>query len=238
MTMGSELLAIQFKMQERGLYAGRPDGEWGPMTNDGILRALATIPVVSPQPQAASVDWPNLPRDYDWVRGLGALPRHVSIALGLLGTVEVPGAGDSPIIMGWRDEMRAAGIVIEGYSSDATPWCGLACAYVMFKANRPVVDKPLWALNWNKFGVDGGQPELGDVLTFIRNGGGHVGIYIAEDAQGFYHLWGGNQGDKVSIARIAKSRMKGCRQPDYQNKPASARPYLVAPSGVVSRNEA
>lgn len=235
MTMGSDLLAIQFKLQERGLYAGRPDGEWGPLTNDALLRAIATIPVTV---TITPTDWPNLDLDYDWLRGLGTLPRHVSIALSLLGTVEVPGAADSPIIMGWGREMRERGVVIEGYSADAVPWCGWFMAYVMTMADRPVVDKPLWALNWNKFGVDGGQPELGDVLTFVRNGGGHVGIYIAEDAQGFYHLLGGNQGDKVSIARIAKSRMKGCRQPDYQNKPASARPYLVSASGVVSHNEA
>ncbi len=140
--------------------------------------------------------------------------------------------------MTWRDKLNAAGHKIVGYSADKVPWCGLFAAFVMLEASRPVVDGPLWALNWSKWGKDGGQPELGDLLTFTRDGGGHVAFYIAEDREGFYHILGGNQGDKVSIMRIEKKRMHACRQPAYTEKPASVRPVIVAATGVVSRNEA
>jgi hypothetical protein len=43
---------------------------------------------------------------------------------------------------------------------------------------------------------------LGDVLAFVRNGGGHVGLYVDEDASA-YHVLGGNQSDRVSITRVA-----------------------------------
>ena len=35
---------------------------------------------------------------------------------------------------------------------------------------------------------------LGDILTFKRNGGGHVGLYVGEDKD-CYHVLGGNQGN-------------------------------------------
>lgn len=43
---------------------------------------------------------------------------------------------------------------------------------------------------------------------------GHVGFYVGEDAKGYYVL-GGNQGDKVSVVRIAKDRLlpNGIRWP-------------------------
>jgi hypothetical protein len=41
------------------------------------------------------------------------------------------------------------------------------------------------------------------VLVFERPGGGHVGYYFGEDATA-YHVLGGNQGDAVTIARIAR----------------------------------
>jgi uncharacterized protein (TIGR02594 family) len=182
--------------------------------------------------------FPKLDRRYAWLEKLDYLPRHVDEALKLYGTVEVPGAADNPVIMGWRNECRAAGVDVAGYSADSVPWCGLFIAAVMLRAGRQPPEKPLWALNWGKFGVDGGQPELGDVLTFKRNGGGHVAIYIAEDRDGFYHVLGGNQGDRVNIMRIQKARMHSCRQPPYKTKPAQVRPFIVDAAGAVSTNEA
>ena len=189
-------------------------------------------------PPAEPVVSPALPEEYAWLSRIDALPRHLTEALKLLGTVERPGAADSPVIMGWRDELRTAGIPIVGYSADSVPWCGLFMAVVMHRARRPVVDQPLWALNWSSWGEPGGQPELGDLLTFKRTGGGHVALYIAEDSMGYYHVLGGNQGDKVNIMRIAKTRMHACRQPAYRTKPSSVKPVVVSASGVISRNEA
>jgi fatty acid/phospholipid biosynthesis enzyme len=80
------------------------------------------------------------------------------------------------------------------------------------------------------------------VLVFSRKvaGGyaGHVGIYVAEDASAF-HVLGGNQGDAVSVARVAKDRCVAVRRPAFATAlPASAKPYRVATGGALSTNEA
>jgi len=75
------------------------------------------------------------------------------------------------------------------------------------------------------------------VLIFQREGGGHVGIYIAEDKD-CYHVLGGNQSDAVTITRISKKRCVGIRRPKYNSQPESVAQYLVSASGEVSKNEA
>jgi hypothetical protein len=107
----------------------------------------------------------------------------------------------------------------------------------MHRANRPVVKDPLWALNWNNFGVKVDVPMLGDVLTFTRKSGGHVGICVGTDDNA-YHVLGGNQGDKVSIVRIAKSRLSQARRPEYNSQPTNIRKVILANNGLLSTNEA
>lgn len=241
MTSSPDFPQIQRRLAALGYYSAAIDDEWGPGMATGIDKILGLVEQahgIQPPPAPPVQQWPKLPAAYDWLRSAGQLPRHVSVALDMLGTVETPGAANSPVIMGWRDECKTAGVDIVGYSADSVPWCGLFMATVMVRAQRPVPPGPLWALNWAKFGVDGGQPELGDVLTFQRPGGGHVAIYLAEDKQGYVHILGGNQSDKVSIMRIDKARMHSCRQPDYKTKPLTVVTRIVSATGTVSRNEA
>ncbi len=60
------------------------------------------------------------------------------------------------------------------------------------------------------------SPTLGAILVFWRGKRtgwlGHVGFYTGEDTSA-YHVLGGNQGDKVSITRIAKERLLEARWP-------------------------
>lgn len=181
----------------------------------------------------------KLPPNYEWLGTLGTLPRCIQEALKLHGTAEVVGKGSNATIIGWRDELNQNGVKIAGYSDDDIPWCGLFAAIVVFRARgaAEVVKDPLWALNWARFGSKSPKAGLGDVLAFQRNGGGHVGFYIAEDAT-CYHVLGGNQSNRVSITRIEKSRCKAVRRPPYHNQPASVRAYVVNARGAVSRNEA
>jgi uncharacterized protein (TIGR02594 family) len=127
----------------------------------------------------------TLPAAYAWLTREPA-PRMLLEALKLHGTVEVPGKASSPVILGWARELGLSRV----YTADAIPWCGLFMALVAKRADKPVPRNPLWALNWSTWGDDGGQPELGDVLTFIRTSrdrdgnlrtGGHVGLYVGED---------------------------------------------------------
>jgi uncharacterized protein (TIGR02594 family) len=177
----------------------------------------------------------NIPDQYKWLLTVGDLPKVITNGLSFLGVQEIVGKGSNKTIISWRDELNQAGVKIDGYSDDDIPWCGLFVAYICFKAGKSVVKDPLWARNWANFGSESKSPSLGDVLTFGRDGGGHVGFYIAEDDV-CYHVLGGNQSNKVCITRINKNRLlKSSNQ--YNSKPASAKPYKVAASGNISKNE-
>jgi len=181
----------------------------------------------------------NVPPQYAWLAKLDPLPRMVAEGLKLLGTVETPGPKSNPTIMSWREEIKkSGGVNVDGYSADSVPWCGLLMAVLAVRAGKAPPRYPLWALNWSGFGQPGNQPCLGDVLTFVRSGGGHVALYIAED-KAAYHVLGGNQSDSVSITRIDKKRLNSVRRPTVQFAPApTAIPYVVAASGKLSTNEA
>jgi uncharacterized protein (TIGR02594 family) len=241
MATHSDFPQIQRRLRALGFYSQNDypiDNEWGPGMSAGINSLLAIVEkaqgVEPPKPPM----WPLLPTAYAWLRDEPYLPRHLIEALNLYGTKEIAGTANSPIIMGWAKELADAGHPVAGYSADSVPWCGLFMAVVMLRAKRPIVPQPLWALNWSKWEQDGGQPELGDLMTFTRDGGGHVAQYIGEDAAGYYHILGANQKDQVNIMRIEKKRMHACRQPAYQAKPANVRPIILASGGQISRNEA
>lgn len=169
---------------------------------------------------------------YRWLGNLGPLPRMVTEALNLYGTIETPGAANNAKILEWAQETGLRNV----YTADSIPWCGLFMAVVAKRAGKPLVSSPLWALSWSKFGEQGGQPRLGDVLTFRRNGGGHVALYIGEDST-CYHVLGGNQSDAVTITRIRKERLHAVRRHYAVGMPASAKPYVLAATGAVSENE-
>ena len=179
-----------------------------------------------------------MPAGYQWLANVGQLPRVITEGLRLIGVAEVVGKGSNCTIIGWRDELNAAGVKIIGYSDDDIPWCGLFAAIVAHRAGKTVPENPLWARNWAKFGVAVAQPALGDVLVFTRpGGGGHVGNYVAEDATAF-HVLNGNARNRVEITRIRKDRCIAVRRAIYNQTPASVRPFHVAAAGALSGNEA
>ncbi len=180
----------------------------------------------------------QLPAAYQWLSALSTMPRTLSEGLALLGVQEVVGKGSNRTIISWRDELNQSGVPIVGFGDDDIPWCGLFAAIVAHRACKAVPASPLWARHWTKFGWAAEVASLGDVLVFQRpGGGGHVGFYIGEDAR-CYHVLGGNQSNRVSIARIEKSRCIAVRRPQYRIPPSSVKPYRLAASGGVSKNEA
>ncbi len=174
----------------------------------------------------------NLPTKYAYLKTVGVLPRTIQEALALYGTKETKGNGNNPAIMKWAKELG-----IRDYTMDSIPWCGLFAALIVHRADKDPVANPLWARNWAKFGKKVASPALGDVVVFVRDGGGHVGFYVGE-SETTYHVLGGNQGDAVSICEIAKSRCIASRRPAYNNQPASVKRYILKSSGAVSTNEA
>lgn len=176
-----------------------------------------------------------LPAPYQWLLRIDSLPAMVREGLLLHGVRETEGAAHNPVIMGWAREVDLAA----EYTADEIPWCGLYMAVVAQRARWPVPRAPLWARNWAKFGQASPDPGLGDVLVFSRpGGGGHVGIYIGQDRESFSVL-GGNQGDSVSIVRIAKARLLAARRPMWRyGQPKSVKPYFLNAAGNLSTNEA
>lgn len=186
----------------------------------------------------------NLPTQYQWLTELKGLPNTIKLALAEFGVKEVIGKGSNRTILAWRDELNGAAPagkpIVSGFSDDDIAWCGLFAAIICYRRKKNIgeaVKEPLWARNWAKYGTVSPVASLGDVLVFVRNGGGHVGFYVGEDKTA-YHVLGGNQSDKVCFTRILKSRCIAVRRPPYVTLPQAVQRYHLAAAGNVSANEA
>lgn len=142
-------------------------------------------------------------------------PAWLTVARQKLGTREAAGPANSATILGWA---KALGNRILGmtYNADSVPWCGLFVATCLREAavdlsNMKVAVR---AKSWATWGSNLGAAALapGTIMVFEREGGGHVAFYVGEDAT-HYHVLGGNQGDQVSIMRLAKERCVAHRWP-------------------------
>ncbi|HEX8382463.1 MAG TPA: TIGR02594 family protein [Sphingomonas sp.] len=165
-------------------------------------------------------------------------PAWLLAARAKLGTREAAGSANSSTIMGWAKRLGSK-IVGMAYNADSVPWCGLFVATCFHEVGIAPVSIAVRAKSWATWGARLRPDRLapGAVLVFERQGGGHVGFYVGEDAAA-YHVLGGNQGDAVTVTRIAKDRLFASRWPIGQ--PVIGGPVqLSARAGVpLSRNEA
>lgn len=178
-----------------------------------------------------------IPEKYKWLLNEPG-PRMLIEGLKLYGTKEIVGAKHNPIILGWADELGIGSIV----NDDEQAWCGLAHAYVAFKAGKSLAPLKSWdllrALQWKRWGVHVDIPMVGDTLIFRRgNGMGHVGLYVFE-TKITYGCMGGNSGNQYQIVEIAKDRLDEARRPVYNEQPENVRRIFVNSSGELSTNEA
>jgi uncharacterized protein (TIGR02594 family) len=202
---------IQHELARRGFDPGGIDGIDGPRTRSAVRRFQASAGllvdgVVGPKTFAALFgDAPAPPPADD-----PGIPWFQE-ARRLIGVRETVGPGSSPVIIDWAEK---AGI---DYRSDDVAWCGLFVAHCVSATlqDEPLPNDPLGARNWQRFGAPC-TAQLGAIIVFWRinpaGTRGHVGFYAGEDDQAF-HVLGGNQGDAVSITRIAKDRLLGLRWP-------------------------
>lgn len=176
----------------------------------------------------------DLPKQYAWLAEEPG-PRILVEGLKTFGTAETPGPGSNPSILAWA---KAVGLA-KAYRDDATAWCGLWMAYTALQAGWDAAPRgnALWARNWAAWGNPAEVAMLGDVLVFSRGSGGHVGLYVGEDAD-CYHVHGGNQSDRVSIKRIARGRLIEARRCPWRiNQPANVRRVHLSATGAISVNE-
>ena len=227
---------IQHELARKGFDPGVIDGIWGRRT-EGAVRAFQVANGLLADGIVGPITWKALvgPAKFDGEWDNPGI-QWFQEARRLIGIKEDVGPGNQPIILNWATK---AGIP---YGSDDIPWCGLFVAHCVDStlADEPMPNNPLGARNWLKFGAPC-EPGLGAVLVFWRvspNGfKGHVGFYAGEDAKGNFHLLGGNQSNKVSIALISKDRLLGARWPStapYSGK----RMKLASGDSMFSTNEA
>lgn len=165
-----------------------------------------------------------------------AEPSYLTIAKSLIGTREVPGVPNSPTIMGWAARL-GAGVLGAAYNADSVPWCGLFAAWCVKQAGIAPPPIALRAKAWATWGTALAMDQLapGAVLVFERNGGGHVGFYVAEDAA-YFHVLGGNQSDAVNVMSIGKSRCIARRWPIGIARTGTRQ--ILVEAAPVSTNEA
>ena len=161
----------------------------------------------------------------------GQEPAWLIAARKHIGLREIPGPKHNATIAGWLGKLKA------WWKDDEQPWCGVFCAAVMQEAGLPYPEHFYRAKAWAEYGVRLRTHVLapGAILVFAREGGGHVGIYVGEDATA-YHVLGGNQGNAVSISRIVKARLIASRWP--KGVPVTGKPVWLKQNGELSNNEA
>lgn len=175
----------------------------------------------------------QLPDMYKWLEKEQG-PLMMRAALKHYGLLEVKGKESNPTIMEWAEYTGMSPY----YSDDSVPWCGLFMAYCAKVSGYVPPNIAVRAKEWAKFGVISTKPMLGDILVFVRDGGGHVGIYVGEDKEA-YHVLGGNQSDKVCIARIERNRLYAARRCKWRYaQPKNVRVVKYSGKGDLSRNEA
>lgn len=103
-------------------------------------------------------------------------------------------------------------------NASETAWCGAFVGMVLAAVlpKEPLPANPLGSRNWLKAGREIEGPQVGAVAIFWRGSKdgwqGHVGFVVGHDKT-HLHILGGNQSDKVSLARVAKNRLLGLRWP-------------------------
>jgi uncharacterized protein (TIGR02594 family) len=227
---------IQHELARRGFDPGSIDGINGPRTRAAVRRfqtsaGLLADGIVGPRTFAslfgavaapAAADNPAIP----WFQE----------ARRLIGVREKVGPGSDPRIINWA---KATDI---DYGDDEIPWCGLFVAHCVASTllEEPLPNNPLGARNWERFGAPCTE-QLGAVIVFWRERRdgwqGHVGFYAGQD-DATYHVLGGNQGNAVSITRIAKGRKLALRWPATAPIGQGGPLQLVAGETFFSTNEA
>jgi uncharacterized protein (TIGR02594 family) len=135
-----------------------------------------------------------------------------------VGIKEIPGSKDNPQVVAMLRLDQS------GDLKDEVPWRSAFVNYVAWLLRLPR-SKSLAARSWLQIGsvVNLNEAEVGfDVVIFKRGEGeqpgpevvnapGHVGFYAGKEGTDILVL-GGNQGDRVSIARFAADKVPGIRR--------------------------
>lgn len=247
---GTVVMAMQLRLRDIG-YPLKGTGYWANATDtafrafqkraglkvDGVLGATtagALDAALGPQPVLATKAETAI------AKAEIARPLWLQAGLALVGTREGVGAKDNQTIIDWaKDE---GGDIAKEYTHDSIPWCALFAGHCLTLATLPGTET-LWALDfagkWPSKQLAG--PAVGAFAPMLRNGGGHIIIVVGKAKNGNVVGLGGNQGDAVSLAEFAPSRLnKGFWWPGSVPMPSVvgfAGLPIVDSNGRLSANE-
>ena len=179
------------------------DGDPGDETRGAVARALL-------QDAPTARDAPTIADPY-------------GLARTYIGTREIPGKRDNPLIVRWARQ------VASWVSDDETAWCS-SFVNAMARATGRETSDSLAARSWLKVGtpVSLAEARPGDVVIFWRGSRsgwqGHVAFFEHYNAnRGLIYVLGGNQGNEVNISAYPKPRLLGIRRLRNVDGPQPAR---------------
>ena len=142
-----------------------------------------------------------------------------TISRNCLGLTEIPGVKENPAIR-WAFDVAG----LPAAKDDTEAWCGAWQALTAMLAGDDIPRLPARARSWLSIGkvIDLKDAQEGDTVILTRGQGkqpgpevlaaqGHVGRLVSVQADTIA-LLGGNQGNAVTIAHYAKSRILGIRR--------------------------
>lgn len=148
-----------------------------------------------------------------------------------IGLREIKGAKHNNFIIVWLESLKA------WWSDDETPWCGTFVAHCMKKAECKLPKYWMRAKDWLNWGVIVTEPFVGCIVVFERQGGGHVGFVVGQDANKNLLVLGGNQGDAVKISPFDIKRVLGYRWPSEYPLPVTKNLPILKNNENLSKNE-
>ena len=150
-------------------------------------------------------------------------PSWMQIALDEQGQAELTGNRHNARILEYHS------VTTLKAKEDEVPWCSSFVSWCLTKAGL-VSTASARAKSYESWGVPIKKPVYGAIVTFTRNGGGHVGFYTGQ-RDGKWLILGGNQSNRVSIASYDPSKVTSIRWPTSVPLPNAVAP--LSKSGVI-----
>jgi len=143
--------------------------------------------------------------------GITNKPSWLVIAEGEIGVKEIDGSGNNPRVIEYHSVTSLKA------TDDETAWCASFVSWCLeqagIKSTRSAAARSY--LNW-RIKLD--KPIIGCIVVFKRGTSktsGHVAFYMGETEHSILVL-GGNQGNKVGIAKYSKVDLLDYRWPDNE----------------------
>lgn len=133
------------------------------------------------------------------------IPKHISVAIGELGTKEILGDEHNPRILEYLKSVGLPG-------RDEIPWCAAFVNWCLKEAGFNGTGKGL-AKSYLSWGMECG-PSIGAIAIMNRgvdHTKGHVS-FVLQDNGDFVYTIGGNQRDSVTITTVLRKNIISFRR--------------------------